>query len=766
MQQALPVISCPNLKCRTINPEGESVCHKCGARLPHRYLWVLGLEPEADMQTVLAERYRFRGHQVVIDTQPGLPLASTFDITDDILPYLKLFSLRLHLPQIYSLLPSRQTEEPESNPLILLEGAPLAPTDLSTSEFSRAEDIHKIAVAEDFTAAWKGAAPLRQISWLWQIAQLWGPLQREGVAASLVNPQRLRVEGPLLRLMSLDHHSDSAIPLSELGRFWAKWCLPAAGRWQARLTELCDRLMEADITTAEQLIDDLETLLAAARTSTKIQISVATRTDSGPTREHNEDACYPIHGTVTQNTQEGLIIVCDGVGGHEGGEVASGIAIQALTEHLKQIQPQQISAEEVILELETAVGIANDQIAQQNDRENRHDRDRMGTTAVMALVQNQDLYLANVGDSRAYLITPQACYQITTDDDIATREVRLGYLPYREALRQPGAGSLIQALGMVPSSMLRSSTLRLPLDSDCLFLLCSDGLSDFERVENLWRDELLPLLHGEIDLAEATKNMISAANRLNGHDNVTVALLQCRSLNLGAESANTELEQIPVRSKRPSPRIPLASRPWSGLRGSLMGWIVGILALFGIGAALAFLFRQPTNPTTTEPSGQGTLPTASVAPMGAAIIAANSAILAIGSYWTIQPDLASPTPTSTPAQTLSLRAVTAQTAESSGQLETGTVLKILGTQQNKNDPASWLKVQVCTLPADASNGISPADSQASAAKTNARLKLGQIGYIEASLLSKRVQQADQALSVRNAEGCPTAVKSPTVPSNP
>jgi protein phosphatase len=754
-----------------MNPEGESVCHKCGARLPHRYLWVLGLEPEADKtQTALVERYRFRGPQVVIDTQPGLPLASAFDITDDILPYLKLFSLRLHLPQIYSLLPAHQTEEPESSPLILLEGAPLAPTDLNAAEFSKAEDIHKIAVAEDFTVAWKGAAPLRQISWLWQIAQLWVPLQREGVAASLVDSRRLRVEGPLLRLMSLDYHPDSALPLSELGRFWAKWCLPAAGRWQARLTELCDRLMEADITTAEQLIEDLETWLTAARASTKIQISVATRTDSGPTRDHNEDACYPIHGTVTQNTQEGLMIVCDGVGGHEGGEVASGIAIQALTEHLKQTQPQQISAEEVIRELETAVGIANDQIAQQNDRENRHDRDRMGTTAVMALVQNQDLYLANVGDSRAYLITPQACYQLTTDDDIATREVRLGYLPYREALRQPGAGSLIQALGMVPSSMLRPSTLRLPLDSDCLFLLCSDGLSDFERVESLWRDELLPLLHGEIDLAEATKNLISAANRLNGHDNVTVALLQCKKTSLGADSANTALEQLPIRSKRPTLGAPSASRSLPRMGWPFIGWIVGILALFGVGAALAFLFRQPTNSTTTEPSSQGMQPTASLVPTGAATITANSTILAIGSYWTVQPDLIRPTaPTANPTEKLSLRAVTAQTAESSGRLEPGTVLKILGTQQNKNDPASWLKVQVCTLPANASSGTSSADfqNQAPVAKINSRLKPGQIGYIEASLLSKQILQADsQSLSIRNAEGCSTAASSPTIPPSP
>ena len=760
MQQALSVITCPNLKCRTLNPEGVQSCSQCGARLPHRYLWVLGLEPEAyKSQTALVERYRFRGPQVVIDTQPGLPLANAFDITDEILPYLKLFSLRLHLPQIYSLLPAQRTEDIESKPLILLEGAPLAPADFSTADLAAAGDTQNIAVAEDFTTAWKQAAPLRQVNWLWQIVQLWEPLQREGVAASLVNPERLRVEGPLLRLMSLDFGLES-VPLSELGRFWAKWCLPAAGRWQGKLTELCDRLMDGDIATAEPLIDELETWIAAARTSAKIRLNVATRTDSGPTREHNEDACYPLHGTVTQNTQECLMIVCDGVGGHEGGEVASGIAIQALTEHLQEVQPQQLSSEEVIRELETAVGIANDQIAQQNDRENRHDRDRMGTTAVLALVQNQDLYVTNIGDSRAYLITPLACYQITTDDDIATREVRLGYLPYREALRQPGAGSLIQALGMVPSSMLRPATLRLLLDSDCLFLLCSDGLSDFERVESLWRDELLPLLKGEIDLAEATKNMISAANRLNGHDNVTVALLHCQSVSSG-ESTGAEVEPLPVQRKTTS-----RERASSGSHSlPAIGWILGILALFGVGAALAFLFRPAE--TTTEPPLPGTSQT-SVAPTGAARPGTDPAALAIGTYWTIQPDIASSAVAATTTTKLGLRTITAQTAELSGMLEPGTILKVLGTQQNKSDPASWLKVQICSLPAAAALGEPTQPNQANqAAKNASSLKLGQIGYIEATQLSKRVLQADsQALSAQNAKDCRPTASSPAILPKP
>jgi protein phosphatase len=763
MQQALPVIYCPNLKCRTVNPEGERTCQNCGARLPNRYLWVIGLEPEADKaQTSLADRYSFRGPQVVIDTQPGLPLASTFDITDDILPYLKLFSWRLHIPQIYSLLPASPGS---SNPLVLLENAPLAPQDFSPAELSAPVEIDKIAIAGDFTEAWKQASSLRQINWLWQVAQLWVPFQREGVAASLINPERMRVEGPLLRLVSLDYQADDALPLSELGLFWAKWCLPSVGRWKSKFTELCDRLMEGQITTVDPLLDDLEAWLQAVRTTSKIQIDVATRTDSGPTREHNEDACYPMHGTVTQNAQEGLVIVCDGVGGHEGGEVASGIAISVLTSHLKQTPLQQLPPEEVMLELETAVGLANDQIAEQNDQENRHDRDRMGTTAVMALAQNQDLYIANIGDSRAYLITKQACYQLTTDDDIATREVRLGYLPYREALRQPGAGSLIQALGMVPSSMLRPAASRFLLDSDCLFLLCSDGLSDFERVESLWRDELLPLLLGETDLAEATKSMISAANRLNGHDNVTVALLHCHKTDVSVEQSaaaeRVQAAEARTRTRNHSP-VKKAGPP------ALVPWIVGILALFGIGAGLAFFFRQPEASTSTEPTPSETSPSAvaSLAPAG-------TPTLEIGTYWKIQP--AASTAAGVPAK-LGFRTVTAIAAPPAGLLLPGTVLKILGTQQNKSDPASWLKVQLCQVPS--TKASSPAVASSSAAnpvssKGTSDLKLGEIGYVEAAPFSQSATQIDSGASVGSGalgtklKSCPAvAPQKSSAPPNP
>jgi protein phosphatase len=755
MQQALPVIYCPNLKCRTANREGERLCKQCGASLPQRYLWVVGTDVAAyPAGSSLLDRYLFRGPQVVIDTQPGIPLASSFDITDDIQPYLKLFPFRLHLPQVYSLL---TVESPTgSAPLVLLEGVPLAPGDFFQTD--GAEDLLKpIAVAEVFTDAWKRSAPLRQVNWLWQMAQLWTPFKQEGVAISLINPDLLRVEGPLLRLLALELDAEKSPSLADLGRFWAKWCLPHLERWRPRFGDLCDRMMEGEFKTIEPLLDELEGWLKAVRVSYPIKMDIATRTDSGPVREHNEDACFPPHGTVTQNLTQGLTVVCDGVGGHAGGEVASAIAISVLTAHLQYMPLEEMTPEGIMVELSTGVGLANDLISQQNDQENRHDRDRMGTTVVMALAKDHDLYLSNLGDSRAYLITEKGCYQLTTDDDIATREVRLGYLPYREALRQPGAGSLIQALGMVPSSMLRPSTLRVLLDSDCLILLCSDGLSDFERVDTIWQEDLLPLLLGQADLAATAKTLIEQANRLNGHDNVTVSLLHCH-VNHESQAQTAVVTAVTDRTSqaKPFPKTQIVTRPpqksasvspskSTAKPWRLLPWLLGVGALLGIGGALGIWLQQPkpiASPTPTTPVSTPSEPVSPTIP--------------ISTYWKVQlpPTGGSASPSLATGQDLMLRsAIASSTAQKLGPLTDGMVLKKLEDFQTQ-DRIHWLKVQVCHLPTPElpKTGNISQPSPKPPAKNGPSLKPGIQGFIQDDARFKAVVESID-LDTRSLEGC-------------
>ncbi|NJM75267.1 MAG: SpoIIE family protein phosphatase [Acaryochloridaceae cyanobacterium RU_4_10] len=763
MQQALPVIYCPNLKCRTANREGDRLCKQCGTSLPQRYLWVVGTDSTAyPAGNPLLDRYLFRGPQVVIDTQPGIPLASSFDITDDIQPYLKLFPFRLHLPQVYSLL---TVESPTGSvPLVLLEGVPLAPGDFFQTDASEESSFQSIAVAEVFADAWKKSLPLRQVNWLWQMAQLWTPLKQEGVAMSLVNPNLLRVEGPLLRLLSLELDAGKSPSLADLGRFWAKWCLPHLDRWRPRFGDLCDRMMEGQFKTIDPLLDELEAWLKAVRVSHPITMDIATRTDSGPIREHNEDACFPPHGTVTQNLTQGLAIVCDGVGGHAGGEVASAIAISVLTAHLQYMPLEEMTPEGIMLELSTAVGLANDLISQQNDQENRHDRDRMGTTVVMALAKEHDLYLSNLGDSRAYMITEKGCYQLTTDDDIATREVRLGYLPYREALRQPGAGSLIQALGMVPSSMLRPSTLRVLLDSDCLILLCSDGLSDFERVDTLWREDLLPLLSGQSDLAETSKTLIELANRLNGHDNVTIGLVHCH-VNRESQAPTTVTAVVDRTSQeKPLPKTQIVHRPpkksspaspskASGKKWRFWPWLLGVSALCGIGGAVAMWVQTQKTGVSSTPTPSVPAPSESLSPTVS------------GTYWKVQfpPSGTVSSPAPEPKPVLMLSAIASPEAQKLGALKEGMVLKKLEVSPTQTQ-SQWIQVQVCHSPRpDApklkGNLVSPSpdpDLPTKAPTKVLSLKSGDRGFIQDDARFKAVVVESTDLNERSLEGCAPA----------
>jgi protein phosphatase len=767
MQQAAPTIDCPNLRCRAANLEGDRVCQTCGTSIPLRYLWVANApsNPYQAGDRVL-ERYLFKTPQVVLDTQPGLPLASAFDLPDSVLPYLKLFPFRLHLPQLYSLL-KLETAAAEPQVLALLEDAPLTAADFSqaTTAIGIFPDLlSQIAVAEIFTEAWRTAPVLRQVNWLWQMVQLWEPLQRECVAWSLMNPDLLRVEGSLLRLLSLDFNPRTAPALAALGEFWVKWCLPDVGQWRTKFSELCDRLISEEINTVEALSAELEAWQTAVRAASQVRIDISTRTDPGPSRDQNEDACYPHDGMVLQNIHEGLMIVCDGVGGHEGGEVASGIAIAVLTEHLKETP--QMSPGGVMTECEIAVGMANDLIVKQNDQEDRHDRDRMGTTVVMALAQGHDLYLTNLGDSRAYLITQQGCYQLTTDDDIATREVRLGYLPYRDAVRQPGSGSLIQALGMVPSTMLRPSVQRFIVDSDCLFLLCSDGLSDFERVETLWQQHLLPLLSGKMDLAETTKILIAEANRLNGHDNVTIGLLHYRVQDTTASAQSTQVEQsqawqspsLPTQaasappSTRSSRHSVNTSRQW-------LRWLMLALATLLGGIALSWLL-WPKSVPKSDPVVVSPTPFPPPEPT----------VEDLKRYWTVRSSQGSATPSASVPVDLKLEP--SPGALSLGSLSNDMVLKILSSQQNAEDQTRWLSIQVCgRLPNQASSPsgqpvpVPPRLSPNLALSDRPSVKPGIKGYVKSSDFFGAAMRLDSAkVGILNFNGCSAPVTVPPTSS--
>lgn len=153
---------------------------------------------------------------------------------------------------------------------------------------------------------------------------------------------------------------------------------------------------------------------------------------------------------------------------------------------------------------------------------------RVLTTSEWQSDNAHELYLVNVGDSRAYWITREYCQQLTVDDDIVTREVRSARSLYRQVLQRQDANALTQALGNRDAESLRLAIKRFIIDEDGILLLCSDGLSDNNWVENSWQDYAVPVLTGQMTVEDAAHHWINLANEKNGHDNTSVVLTLCR----------------------------------------------------------------------------------------------------------------------------------------------------------------------------------------------------------------------------------------------
>ncbi|MDJ1185725.1 protein phosphatase 2C domain-containing protein [Roseofilum casamattae] len=543
-------LHCPNPSCKTANAEHDKYCKTCGTRLVKRYLRATHPDLRPLEQVLddlkpgqyLGERYLYKGYRIFLDTQPICFPDPPSEILPSVQTYLKLFAYRLHVPQPYTIL---ESDKHLPQPLLLLESVPLNLPAIAAGKF-------KYSLMPRLETQWEDATPMRQLHWLWQLAQLWQPLKSLGAANTLLDSRFVRVEGPVVRLLELRGDRHKPPKLSQLGQTWlprAKRANPLIHRFLQHWTQ---GLGEGRLASIDLAIAELEEALAYCSKMQTARFTIATATDSGPSRSHNEDACYPDPISKRQGTELSELskpgeilpaIVCDGIGGHDGGEVASHQAISTLQTSLQGQWSDLIAAsptatasdriERSIDLLDGAIRNANTTIAHRNDQEHRHERQRMGTTVVMAVVpppiaQAHELYIAHVGDSRIYWMTKTGCYQVTLDDDLACREVRLGYNLYRNALQNRAAGALVQALGMGESSALHPTIGRLILDEDGVLLLCSDGLSDGDRVEQHWQEEILPVLQGKRKVGEATQSLIQLANELNGHDNATVGLIHYR----------------------------------------------------------------------------------------------------------------------------------------------------------------------------------------------------------------------------------------------
>ena len=261
-------------------------------------------------------------------------------------------------------------------------------------------------------------------------------------------------------------------------------------------------------------------------------VTDASCTDIGSQRDHNEDffAVKTIVEKTENNTENnvnirGLYLVCDGMGGHAAGEVASAMAVENLQKYFQEQWQQDLPSHEVI---EKGVWQANEALYQTNLNNSRSGSGRMGTTLVMALLQDTQLAIAHVGDSRIYRITrKQGLEQLTLDHEVGQREINRGIEP-EIAYGRPDAYQLTQALGPRENNYVRPDVQFMDVTEDCLLLLCSDGLCDNDLLEKNWQEYLEPLISSGSDLQEGLFKLVNFANEYNGHDNITAVLLRIK----------------------------------------------------------------------------------------------------------------------------------------------------------------------------------------------------------------------------------------------
>lgn len=233
------------------------------------------------------------------------------------------------------------------------------------------------------------------------------------------------------------------------------------------------------------------------------------KTDIGMTRQINQDA---FENTVLSD-DAGFSVVCDGMGGAKAGNVASNLAVKAISEYVKKSYFSDMDSLAIEKMLRSAVSTANIEIYDSSVK--NPDFAGMGTTAVAALIKDDTAHIVHVGDSRAYLIGEEI-YQITRDHSMVQNLIEKGHLTAEEAKSHPKKNVITRAVGIREEVQCDYNEVNI---SDKKLLLCTDGLSGMLNSEEIFR------VVNESKNEEAAERLIQAANMKNSTDNVTAVLI-------------------------------------------------------------------------------------------------------------------------------------------------------------------------------------------------------------------------------------------------
>ncbi len=258
-----------------------------------------------------------------------------------------------------------------------------------------------------------------------------------------------------------------------------------------------------------------------------VVLEIVTRTDTGKVRSKNEDS-------VLANVTQGIVVLADGMGGYNAGEVASGMATSMLVKWLEDFVAKRemggtLPAISALTHTALNAGIAKTNQAIFAAAQSQAQYAGMGTTLVIGLFQGNQLTVAHIGDSRAYGLRDGELIQITRDHSWLEEKIASGLLTREQAQLSRNKNLVTRAVGI--DANVSAEIHDFEVMSDDIYLFCSDGLNDMVSDKEIGMT--LTSLSANLDLCAS--QLIQLANDKGGRDNVSVILVKVKKLNLNSD---------------------------------------------------------------------------------------------------------------------------------------------------------------------------------------------------------------------------------------
>lgn len=512
-QMSLDKIICPS--CSTHLDLNSDICDSCGQYL-NRELVII-TDAKIKDNDLLNDRYIVLNSEdnIIKDNKPNHKTFESSSLENKALSEkYKILSKNDAIPQIYD------SFSYQDNDYLIIRA----------SKDSYGQDLRSVP------EIWAEIGEKDKLQILKDWAELYKILENESVLSSILDIYKIFINENLgIKIKKLFEDKDHIYSLKELGSTWSQLLFPNNSSFleysKYKVGEIIKNINDGKIEDIDTLIKKLNELLQMPVTD----LNYSDITHPGKRRNNNEDNFYSSTVDFKESSinsaykgKRGLFVVCDGMGGHESGEVASAKAVSEIKSTILPALCFNLGFEDISKLIKSAIlDNANNSIYQLNEEQNRKLEKRMGTTIVISVIVDDKMYIAHVGDSRIYMITKNEIKQLTEDHNVAMKNYRDGNSTYEEAVKTASTHwgkVLTQALGPRHSDNLEPDINFINLKEDCYILLCSDGLTDMVDDKNIFE-----IINQNWHLPETiSQKLIELANNNGGKDNITLVAINVK----------------------------------------------------------------------------------------------------------------------------------------------------------------------------------------------------------------------------------------------